>query len=199
MMPFDAYKLYLAIKNHFTKSNYDYHKYCGKSRASLKSFYDRKDRFWFEKISRNKTDKELIDFFVANFVLCNDPQTLWIGEIIKEGEAKYLEWQRKIQSLSYIFKEEIGSIFSAKNFDDMFKIEGNKHPKILKYHLEGKVSLETMLILDRVLSYKNKFDKNLKDPVWEFTSMRMKKYSPFLNTDVFRYKKILKEVVVGEK
>lgn len=199
MMPFESYKLYLAIKNHFTKSNYDYHKYCGKSRASLKSFYDRKDRFWFEKISRNKTDKELIDFFVANFVLCNDPQTLWIGEIIKEGEAKYLEWQRKIQSLSYIFKEEIGSIFSAKNFDDMFKIEGNKHPKILKCHLEGKVSLETMLILDRVLSYKTKFDKNLKDPVWEFTSMRMKKYSPFLNTDVFRYKKILKEVVVGEK
>ena len=37
--PFDAYKSYLGLKNHFTKPKYDYHKYCGKSRASLQSFY----------------------------------------------------------------------------------------------------------------------------------------------------------------
>lgn len=199
MIPFDAYKVYLAIKNHFTKNSYDYHKYCGKSRATIKTFYNRKDRFWFEKIARNKTDDEIEKFFVANFVSCNDPQSLWIGEIIKEGEVRYTEWQRRIQSLSYLFKEEVGSIFSSKNFDDMFKIDGNRHPKILKLHLEGSVSIETMLILDRILAYKKDFDVKLKDPIWEFTSMRMKKYSPFLNTDVFRYKKILKEVVVGEK
>ena len=58
MAPFDAYKTYLALKNHFTKSTYDYHKYNKKTRASLQSFYKRKDRFWFEKVSRQKTEKE---------------------------------------------------------------------------------------------------------------------------------------------
>jgi len=27
MMPFDVYREYLALKNHFTKDNYDYFKY----------------------------------------------------------------------------------------------------------------------------------------------------------------------------
>jgi hypothetical protein len=85
MMPFDSYKIYLSLKNHFTKSNYDYHKYCGKTRASVQSFYKRKDRFWFEKISRQKSEKEVEQFFVANFVSCSDPESLWIGDMIKEG------------------------------------------------------------------------------------------------------------------
>lgn len=193
MTPFDCYKLYLSLKNHFTKNNYDYHKYCGKTRASLDSFYKRKDRFFYEKLSRQKSDKEIENFFVSNFVSCNDPQSLWIGEIQREGETNYKEWSKKIQSLSYLFKEEIESLFNSKNFDEMFKIEGNRHPKILKEYLMGNVSLETLLILDKILGFKNNFDKRLEDPVWELTSMKLKKYSAFLNIDVFRYKKILKE------
>ena len=64
MVPFDTYKTYLALKNHFTKDSYDYHKYQGKSRASLQSFYKRKDRYWFEKLSRQKEEKDVIDFLL---------------------------------------------------------------------------------------------------------------------------------------
>jgi len=198
MMPYDAYKTYLALKNHFTKINYDYHKYNKKTRASVQSFYKRKDRFWFEKVARQKSEKEVEHFFVSNFVSCSDPQTLWIGEIIRNGEGNYREWQKRIQSLSYLFKEEV-ELFSDTDFDALFRIDGSRHPEVLKMHLQGKISLETMIILDRILGYKSKFDKKLKDPVWELTSMKMSKYSPFLNTDVFRYKKILKQVVLGEK
>lgn len=194
--PHNCYKTYLALKNHFTKDQYDYHKYCGKVRASIESFHKRKDRFWFEKLSRNKSDKEILDFFVSNFVTCNDPQSLWIGEIIREGESRYKEWNKRIQSLSYIFKEEIELIFHQKQFDEIFFIEGSKHPYILKEHLQNNISLESMIILDRILNYKNNFDKKLDDPVWEFVSKRMSKYSAFLHTDVFKFKKILKECVL---
>ena len=194
--PHNCYKTYLALKNHFTKDQYDYHKYCGKVRASIESFYKRKDRFWFEKLSRNKSDKEILDFFVSNFVLCNDPQSLWIGEIIKEGESRYKEWNKRIQSLSYIFREEVEQIFHQKQFDEIFFIEGSKHPYILKEHLQNNISLESMIILDRILNYKNNFDKKLDDPVWEFVSKRMSKYSAFLHTDVFKFKKILKECIL---
>ena len=77
------------MKQHFTKDKYDYHKYCGRSRASLNSFYKRKDRYFFEKMSRAHPDKEIEDFFVANFVSCDDPQTLWIGEIIRDGDSRF--------------------------------------------------------------------------------------------------------------
>jgi hypothetical protein len=55
-----------------------------------------------------------------------------------------------------------------------------------------------MVILDKILGYVNDFNKNFDDPVWETVSMKIKKYSPFLNIDVFRYRKLLKEIVLGD-
>ena len=197
-MPFDCYKNYIALKNHFTRDNYDYYKYCGKSRASLQSFYKRKDRFWFEKISRQKTDKEIEEFFVSNFVSCSDPESLWIGEIIRNGESSYTEWKKKIQSLSYIFKEESEKLFSENKLDDVFDCSRG-HPPVLKKFLSGKISLETLVIYDKIFLFGKNFDKKLKDPVWETVSLKLKKYSPFLNIDVPRYKDILKQIVLRDK
>jgi hypothetical protein len=193
--PLNCYKTYLALKNHFTNKNYNYFTYNGKVRANIQSFYKRKDRFYFEKMSRQKTDEEIINFFVSNFASCDDPQSLWIGEIIKEGENNYKSWMKRTQSLSYIFKDEV-SILNSKNFDEMFKIEGNRHPKILKEFLQKKISLETMIILNNILGYKKQFDKKLQDPVWEFTSMKIEKYTPFLRIDNNKFKTILKESVL---
>ena len=198
MTPFDCYKTYLALKNHFTKDSYDYYKYCKKTRASLESFYKRRDRFWFEKVSRQKTDKEVEEFFVANFVSCDDPQSLWIGDMIKEGECQYKDWQRKVQSLSYLFKEESQEMLSSNNLEQLFDCS-RQHPPLLKKFLSGKLSLETMVICDKILLYGNDFDKKLKDPVWETVGRRIKKYSPFLHIDVSHYKKILKDIVFGGK
>ena len=196
MMPFDAYRCYLSMKNHFTKDKYDYHKYRGKSRATVQSFYKRKDRFWFEKLARNKSDQEVVEFFVSNFITCTDPGKLWIGEMIKEGEGRYTEWKKRNQSLSYVFKEETEFVFSDGNFDSMFAMDGTRHPQILKEYLRKNISIETLVILDKILGFRENFDSHLKDPVWETVSMRIKKYSPFLNIDVQRYKQILKQVVL---
>jgi len=196
MMPFDAYRCYLSLKNHFTKDHYDYIKYRGKTRATVQAFYKRKDRFWFEKFARSKNDKEVEEFFVSNFIYSTDPATMWIGEMIKEGEGRYQEWQKKVQSLSYIFKEETSNLFADDNFGAMFAVDPPRHPTILKEYLGGKVSLETMVICDRILEYRKDWDKKLNDPVWETVSRKIKKYSPFLNIDVPRYKKILKETVL---
>ena len=195
MAPFDAYKTYLALKNHFTKNNYDYHKYQGKVRANLDSFYKRKDRFWFEKLSRNKTDQEVIDFFIANFIHVDDPSSLWIGSIIHDGDTHYKDWQKRIQSLSYIFKEESEKLFKDYKFEEVFDCS-KSHPVLLKMFLGGKISLETMVIYDRIFLYGKNFDKKLKDPVWETVSLKMKKYSPFIQIDVFKFKKILKEIIL---
>ena len=196
MMPADAYRCYLSMKNHFTKDKYDYHKYRGKVRATNEAFYKRKDRFWFEKLARNKSDQEVVDFFVSNFITCTDPSKLWIGELIKDGEGRYVEWKKRNQSLSYIFKEETESIFSNGDFDSMFAIDGTRHPQILKEYLRKNISIETLVILNQILGFRENFDSHLKDPVWETVSMRIKKYSPFLNIDVQRYKQILKQVVL---
>jgi len=194
--PFDVYKSYLGLKNHFTKEKYDYHRYGGKSRASLESFYKRKDRFFFEKLSRQKDDSEVIEFFVSNFVSCDDPQSLWIGEIVRHGEQNYTDWKRRLQSLTYTFKSEIETVFTNRDFDGMFKIEGKRHPPVVKEHLAKNLSLESMVILNKIIGFKKDFDIVLDDPVWKFLSMRIDKYNSFIHIDVFKFKSILKEVII---
>ena len=196
MTPIDVYKTYLAFKNHFTKKSYNYFKYSGKSRASVQAYNKRKDRYFFERMSRKKTDDEIKEYFLANFVECDDPDRLWIGEIISSGEDNLKSWTKRSQTMSYMFKTEVEVFVNKENFQQLFSIKGQSHPEVLKKYLQGALSIETMVILDIILGYVRNFDKKLEDPVWTTVSLKIKKYKPFLNINVDKYKSILKEQVV---
>jgi len=192
--PFETYQHYLSLKNHFTNPKYDFFKYGAKTRASVTSFNKRKDKYWFEKTSRKYSDKEVVDFLVSNFSSSDNPQNLWIGEIINSGERTYAEWMKRQQSLTYLFKEQSNELFSENKLEDVFNCSKG-HPPVLKKFLSGIISLETLVIYDKIFLFGNKFDRKLDDPVWETVSLKLKKYSPFINIDVFQYKKILRSII----
>ena len=193
--PFETYQTYLSMKSHFTNRKYDFFKYGGKSRATMASFNKRKDKYWFEKTSRKYSDEEVLNFLLSNFVSANNPENLWIGEIINSGERTYAEWMKRQQSLTYLFKEQSNELLFNKKLNEVFDCSNNKHPIVLKKYLGGEISLETLMILEKVFSFAKNFDKKLDDPVWETVSLKLKKYNPFLNINVFHYKKILRELV----
>ena len=193
--PFETYQTYLSMKSHFTNRKYDFFKYGGKSRATITSFNKRKDKYWFEKTSRKYSDQQILDFLLSNFLSTDNPQNLWIGEIINSGERNYAEWMRRQQSLTYLFKEQLNELLSSKNLNEVFDCSNRKHPVVLKRYLGGEISLETLMILEKVFSFAKNFDKKLDDPVWETVSLKLRKYNPFLNINVFHYKKILREIV----
>ena len=198
MTPFDVYTCYLSFKNHSTKLNYDYLKYNGKTRTTVASFNKRKDKYFFEKMSRQRSDDEIKEYFIANFIECSDPSRLWIGEIIQTGDNNYKNWQKRIQSLTYRFTDGITSIFDNYEFDKIFECKNGRHPLILKEFLSKRISIETMVILDKILKFVRDYDKILIDPVWESYSLKIKKYSPFLRVDTENFKKILKEKVIHD-
>ena len=192
--PFETYQHYLSLKNHFTNPKYDFFKYGAKTRASIASFNKRRDKYWFEKTSRKYSDKEVVDFLVSNFVEADNASNLWIGEIINSGERKYADWMRRQQSLTYLFKEQSSELFLETKLEDALNCSKG-HPPVLKRFLSGKISIETLVIYDKIFLFGKKFDKKLLDPVWETVSLKMKKYNPFLNIDVFQFKKILREII----
>ena len=192
--PFETYRTYLSMKSHFTNPKFDFFKYGGKSRATITSFNKRKDKYWFEKTSRKYSDQQVLDFLLSNFVTADNPQNLWIGEIINSGERTYAEWMRRKQSMTYIFKEQSEKLLLESDLEKLFRCSKG-HPIILKKYLGGEVSLETLIILEKVFSFVKDFDKKLTDPVWETVSFKIKKYIPFININVYNYKKILKEVI----
>ena len=192
--PFETYQHYLSLKNHFTNPKYDFFKYGAKTRASITSFNKRKDKYWFEKTSRKYNDKEVVDFLVSNFVSTDNPQNLWIGEIINSGERTYADWMRRQQSLTYLFKEQSNELFSETKLQDALNCSKG-HPPVLKKFLSGQLSLETLTIYEKIFHFSKDFDKKLLDPVWETVSLKVKKYMPFLNIDVFQFKKILRDII----
>ena len=192
--PFETYQTYLSMKSHFTNKRYDFIKYGGKSRATITSFNKRKDKYWFEKTSRKYSDQEITDFLLANFVTTDNPKNLWIGEIINSGERTYMDWMRRQQSLTYLFKEQSKELLCENEFDQIFNCSKG-HPPILRKYLGGDLNLETLTIYEKIFSFRKNFDKKLVDPVWETVSLKIKKYLPFLNINVFQYKQILKGLI----
>ena len=155
----------------------------------MTSFNKRKDKYWFEKTSRKYSDDQIVDFLLANFVTTDNPKNLWIGEIINSGRKNIRKiGTRRQQSISYLFKEECSELLGEYKLDELFEC-GKGHPIILKRFLGGDISLETFVIFDIIFAFSDKFDEKLLDPVWETVSLKIRKYKPFLNINVFNFKK----------
>jgi hypothetical protein len=194
MTPFETYQRYISLKNHFSKDTYDFFKYGGKSKISINTYNKRRDRYFFEKISRKYSKKEITEYFVSNFISSDNPSGVWIGEIIQQGEKIYTTWKTNRDRLAYNFEQESKSLLEESNIPNIFDCSTG-HPIILKKYLAGKLSLELMVIYDMIFNYVKNFDKSLLDPVWDTISKKIKKYRPFINIDIFRYKKILRDIV----
>ena len=104
MEAFQAYKTYVAIKNHFTSKSYDFFKYGGRTKASRTTFEKRNDKYFFHKLSKRR---DVVDYLVANFIY-ND-STTWVGDFInnEQSDKHYLRLVKVRESLSYIFSQDL--------------------------------------------------------------------------------------------
>ena len=125
MNGFEVYKIYLAIKLHFTSKgqSYNFHKHLGRTTARLETFTKRRDRYYFHKLSKSYNNNTIVDYFVSNFV---SNTNLWVGDIIgKTGDDNYKQWTKRIEALHYYFEQDIDTMLnymSDKNetFDGLF-------------------------------------------------------------------------------
>ena len=188
MQPIDAYLMYCAMKAHFDKSDYDFVKYNGKSKVSRDSFYKRNDRVFFVKLTRKyKSKQDIQDYLLANFLV--HPKG-WVG---KFDEDNYIQWQRRMQSLSYIFKSEIEPILER----GLVEVSKNKHPKLLKEYLGKRISLESMIILDSILGFSHTWNVKLEeDYAWKDVCKLMENYKSFLKFDETKFKFVLKQLML---
>lgn len=196
MEAIDAYRTYVALKNHFTSDSYDYFKYNKKTNVSFDSFQKRRDKIFFAKLG-NRKDSYLEEFLVSNFI--HDTKT-WIGELLsEESEAKYKEWKRKQESLTYAFKNEIEFLdgYTKEQFDELFSVESGTHPRIIRMYLQKEISLETLIILDSVFTFMRRYDTMITDPLYKEVSKLCKKYQPFLKFDKTKMRSLIRDKVMA--
>lgn len=187
---FEVYKTYLALKLHFSKDNYNFFTFNGKSRASVQSFEKRKDKYFFKKLGTKYDKTEIVNFLVSHFIIDGN---CWIGNISVNKSKTYSEWKNKQQSMSFVFTNEMDALSDIQqDFDSLFKVTNGQHPIILKEYLAGNVSLESMVILQKLINYIPYFTSKISEPiVWPEVKKLVVKYEPFLSVDKPKYKRIL--------
>ena len=193
--PFEVYQKYLSLKQHFNKVDYDYFKFKGKVRANANSFENRKDKHHFVRLSKIYKEEDLTKFFVSNFVKSSD---LWIGNLTSpEGRENYISWKSKIQSLPYIFENEIDEILDDVNdFNTLFDCVGGQHPPVLRSVFGGDLSIESFIIMDSILRFSSVFNEKIEESVmWPNLYSMCNKYAPFLVVNKQKYVDILKKQV----
>ena len=187
MEPIDVYIMYCAMKAHFSRKDYDFNKYGGKTKVSRDSFFKRKDRHFFVKLSRKyKTTIEIKNYYISNFI--KDKR----GYIANFSDENYKSWLLRRSGFFDQFIIEMKPFI--KEFEPLFEVKNSSHPKLLKEFLGSRVSLETMLVLDELVSFSKKWDQQLEDDiVWVDLKKLMKNYKGFLTINKNRYRiKLLK-------
>lgn len=186
MTPFQAFKLYTALKNHFTTDSYDYFKYGGKLRVSETTFETRKDKYMFYKLSKHD---DPVNFLVAN--LSVDPN-VWVGNLFSNDNEKiYKDYLKRKESLTYTFKNEIDALLD--DFDKNFEVPSNGYPHLLNLLLRKKISIETFIIIQDCVRFFGLWNKQIQDPVqWPKIAKQCRKLHPFLSYEKDKYCQILR-------
>lgn len=181
---FDIYVYYLALKRHFT-SSYDFFKYNGKVKANSHSFENRKDKFFFYRLSKTPEARNLI---LANMI--EDPN-IWAGDLLENNALEtYQRWNKKQQTLGYVFRTEIAELDPDDPNADL--LTDGDHPKLLRTYISNSISIETLSILNDLMNFFPYWEKKISDRIlFPDINNRVRKYSPFLQYDKSKMRKIL--------
>ena len=201
-MQFDGYtcyKLFTALKVHFTDDTYDFFKYNGALRASRESYDKRKDQKQFEKLAKKAGRVNFLDYIVAS--LLND--RIWAADLVQnedDADSAYTEYRRVLESLSYTFSEELDYMISKvdKPMDILVFRDNDTYPFVIYEFLNGNISVQTLTILNKQFRIFDRYHDKLKDDyLWTRARFKVNKYTPFLDhkmTDAsqLKVKKIMK-------
>jgi hypothetical protein len=181
---FDLYVYYLALKRHFT-SNYDYFKYNGKVKANTMSFENRKDKFFFYRLSKMPEAREYI---LANMI---ENPGIWVGDLLDDkAKGIYDQWLKVKESLSYTFRIDLGKL----DYDDPNKdiVTSGGHPTLLKLYMQGEFHMESLIILNDMMNIFSYWNKNIQDTIlWPDINTKCLNYKPFLQYEKTKMRKIV--------
>lgn len=202
-----VYMLYLMLKNQFN-GKYDVVKYNWRIKVSDKAYANRKDKYFFEKLSEKYNLKELCYIFVSN-LLAN--QDAWIGEISdSDALVFYRSYIGKMATISTKYEDDVKSIFyfykkvkaneksGVTTFGDIFKYNekiGTSY--IFKLLQSNIISYESFILLDSFMDLIENHDK-FDSIVWSSYSKRLTAYKKLLHVDQYTAKRIFKEFVLSQ-
>lgn len=203
--PIFFYETYKAIHLHFT-SNYDFFKFRGKLKSRIETKtqveeFMRSNNYGFSvRLAKKRRNKlEMVEFLLANIIKNNQ---IWLCDLLcEDAEETFVAWKKRQDSLTYTFINDINFMLSHnKHFNNYFVSDNNEYPDIVMYLMNNEISLETVVIIDKILGFTKKLGSFKKDFILIEINNNIQNYKPFLleyhNLDgdgLKKFKKILHE------
>jgi hypothetical protein len=95
-----------------------------------------------------------------------------------------------------VFENDCKSVFENVNDpNEVLKTDGD-YPVLLTKALRKEISIETLVILNKILNFFPMWDKKITDTIrWPDFRRKCEKYASFLSQDEIKYKLILKRIL----
>lgn len=180
---YEAYKAYLAIRQHFTKANFDF--FAGnRIRFSEENFNNRGDNVFFHKLAEEYPKGDLMRFFAVNHLYGYTHISQYCG-------VTFREWEALMGGLEYHFesdcKKMVDIATQAKvSFKELFISRNGGIPLALQMVNGKHIKIETFCLIDLVLNGKiiEQTDSQVTD-MFAYPALRMKivKYQPWIIFD----------------
>lgn len=187
---YGAYRLFLAIRVHFTQEKYNFFERNGKTNANKEAYQKRNDRYFFEVLAKDYDAETLRDLYVSNIL----EGRIYVTDYLDDTAKNTLyEYQKKQSALTYNFGNDLDVILEKPH---RFRTYEDQYPEILLLLLQKKITLESFTILNDILHFSDKYDKHYnEDIIWPKISLKIRKYRPFLRYDITKVKEIIKQKV----
>lgn len=183
MTPFKCYKLYVALKRHFTDEKYNFFKYNGKLKLNEESFDRRRDKGLFYTLANKKDPLRTI---IAN--IAYNPN-IYVNDLLAEEATmiatKYTKYQ---ESFMYSFKEEMKRY---ERMDEILKVVDGQYPRIVQDFVSREISIDTISVVDKVIHGCEYWSGLLSDPLWDDINKQLTKYRPFVDINTKQYKTVI--------
>lgn len=186
--PLEAYKMYIATRQHFTNKKYDLFADGVKIRGTQAQLDERNDRHYYYAMSDEYLVGDLADFYMAN-ILDGRRHPSEFEDVI------WREWVAKIQSLAYTFECDLKFLTGlGHGFKPLFSTTNGSMPIALQAMNGGHISIETICLVDKLTNgaIMAQFDNQITDVfVWEPLRLKIVKYQPWIRTNLDVLNKIL--------
>jgi hypothetical protein len=192
----NAYRMYLAVKLHFMSDSYDITKSRDHVRVSRKKFDERNQYALYAKFADKFESKaDMASYLISNFAYGARGNTD-IVYVTAEAEQNYKEWNRRKQSMTQIFKNDLSKIKLHYETEDIkFQADiDSKFPvmaELLKLYLGNHITLETLVILDKFNPFLSEWKETNK--LFADELRRVVKSKPFVKFDDQKLKPIYLE------
>jgi hypothetical protein len=194
-MPTDPVKtlqLYMALKAHFSSVSFDAVKGNGKFKNANKEQLEKRNDKSLIAAFGKKCDnpQQVASVLVANFAYGND----YPFNDIDRAFSLHNKWQKIRQSLTKTFSDDIVYLNihcedHNREFKDLFEVNGV--PTLFQLTLSGKIHIETVAILDRLMNFIPLWMEGL--PLWKKEFLKIKKLQSFIVIDEQKFRRVLKE------